>query len=97
MAKGQTKRREWELVRNPLWAGQKPQRLERSDCHDGSHFLTVQCRCGEQMHMHESAVKNVSPYEGVASQCKGCARILEFPPSYFAGAFAEMRRLGWIA
>lgn len=91
-----TKRR-WELVANPGWAGQKPQHLERSACHDQSHFVTVQCRCGEQMHMHESAVKDLLPTQGVMSRCKGCGRTMKFPPSYFAGAFAEMRRLGWIA
>jgi hypothetical protein len=87
----------WELVSNPGWAGQVPQRLKQSGCHDHSHFLTIQCRCGEQMHMRESAVKDVPSVVGIASRCKRCKRTMKFPPSYFTGAFAEMRRLGWIA
>jgi bacterioferritin-associated ferredoxin len=92
-------KRQWELVANPDWAGLSipTTPFPASACHDLSHFITVQCRCGERMHMHESAVKDVPSDVGIASRCKRCKRIMKFPPSYFAGAFAELRRLGWIA
>lgn len=46
--------------------------------------------------MHESATRKVPLGHGIASRCHGCNRLMKFPPSYFAGAFAELRRLGWI-
>ena len=86
----------WSLVDNPEWAGRKPEAFTESACHDGSHCLDIQCGCGERMHMHESQTRNVPPDVGVASGCKACGRVLTFPPGYFAEAFAEMRRRGWI-
>lgn len=90
--------RGWDLVGNPDWnnVAVPAQPFTQSGCHDGSHFVTVQCRCGEQMHMHESATRHVPADVGVASNCKGCGRRLEFPPSYFAESFDELRRRGWI-
>lgn len=92
------KRHAWQLVSNPEWSHNKPpeQPFTESGCCDHSHFITVQCRCGEQMHMHESATRKVPLGHGIASRCHGCNRLMKFPPSYFAGAFAELRRLGWI-
>ena len=87
---------QWVLVDNPAWAGVKPSGLTESSCCDRSHCLTVECGCGEQMHMHESKTKQVPRGSGVASRCLGCGDLLTFPPGYFAKAFAEMRRQGWI-
>lgn len=88
---------EWSLVENPAWTDKMPQRLERSACHDGSHFLGVRCStCGDELHYHESAVERVPPDKGMASRCPRCGTLLEFPPGTFAEAFAEMRRRGWI-
>lgn len=87
---------EWKTVENPGWAGVEPRRLTGSECHDRSHFVTVECSCGEQMHMHETQWQKA---EGLAigSRCKGCGDLLVFPPSHFEGVLAEMRRQGWIA
>jgi hypothetical protein len=88
----------WKLVDNPAWAGKRPEApLERSDCHDNSHFLTVQCQCGDYLHMHETQLAAVPAGTGMVSRCTGCHRPLIFKPGFFAGAFAEMRRGGWIA
>lgn len=87
---------EWTMVENPAWAGIEPQALSGSACHDHSHFLTVQCHCGEQMHMHESKTRDLPRHVGVASMCKGCSDLLTFEPGYFHKTFAEMRRQDWI-
>ena len=86
------------LVDNPDWAGRSPpdQPLTQSACHDRSHFITVQCACGAQMHMHESAVRG-HRRDRIGSRCHGCGDILTFEPGFFQAAFANLRRQGWIA
>jgi len=51
----------WALVDNPAWAGHTPpaEPLTESACHDRSHFITVQCACGEYMHIHETMLESV--------------------------------------
>jgi len=91
------RKHQWELVKNPEWTGKTPQHFTESLCHDHSHFVTVQCRCGEQMHMHQTAWERVPETQGIASKCHSCGRLMKFPPSYFQGALAAMRESGWIA
>jgi len=89
----------WMLVDNPLYLGKEPpaQPMTESACHDRSHFLTVQCQCGEQMHLHESQWRGAPPGVAIATYCHGCERVLTFPPGYFEDALRQLRRLGWIA
>jgi ribosomal protein S27E len=88
---------QFELVDNPAWVGKpKPAApFPESDWHDRSHFVTIECSCGEAMHMHESFVSNLQ-HKRTASECKGCGDILTFEPGFFAAAFHELRRQGWI-
>jgi ribosomal protein S27E len=86
----------WTLVDNPAWAGVKPDHLEHSGCHDGSHCVTIRCDCGNEMHLHESETKRVAGHLSIAAVCRGCGDLLTFPPGSIANAFAEMRRQGWI-
>jgi ribosomal protein S27E len=92
------KQQNWQLGPNPQWADAKPpeQPFTESACCDHSHFITVECRCGEQMHMHESATRKVPRRQGVASACKGCGELLLFPPGTFSSMFKTLRRQGWI-
>jgi hypothetical protein len=86
----------WRTVANPNWAGRQPTPLAGSECHDGTHFVTVQCSCGEQMHMHQSQW-NVAQGQGIASRCHGCSEVLLFEPGFFDKALSDMREQGWIA
>ena len=86
----------WDLVENPAWAGRAPQALAGSECHDHSHFVTIQCSCGEQMHMHETQTRSLPKHLGVGSMCKGCGDLLTFEPGFFRQTFATMRKQGWI-
>jgi len=56
------------LVRNPGWNVVPEEPFTTSACHDFSHFVTVQCRCGEQMHMHQTAWERVPETQGIASK-----------------------------
>jgi hypothetical protein len=86
----------WALVDNPAWAGKTPGdgTLEPA-CHDKSHFVTIACTCGEQMHIHESQLAG-HDFDDIGAPCKGCGELLLFPPGVLPGAFATMRRQGWI-
>lgn len=97
MVRKATNRAGWKLVRNPGWNVVPEEPFTQSACHDFSHFVTVQCACGEQMHMHQTAWEQVPATVGIASKCHGCGKVLEFPPSYFQGALDAMREGGWIA
>lgn len=85
----------WTLIENPAWAGIEAQPLAGSACHDHSHFVTVQCHCGEQMHMHQTQWA-VARGNSIASICKGCGDLLTFPPRFFDKTLKEMRKRGWI-
>lgn len=84
----------WELVDNPVFYGRARGLLE-PDCHDRSPFVTIQCACGFDNHVHESSIVEVPPDRGIGSRCNGCQGILEFPPGVLHNAFAELRRRGW--
>jgi hypothetical protein len=85
----------WSLVPNPAWAGKQPgDGVLEPDCHDRSHFLTLECECGSTMHVHETQLGK--PTSGIMAACKGCDEILMFEPGVLHGAFAEMRKQGWI-
>jgi len=84
----------WELVRNAGWERRQPGALQESDCHDHSHFLTIECDCGETMHIHETQIAHIRT--DIGSVCHGCDHLLMFPRGIFAKAFAEMRQQGWI-
>lgn len=86
----------WDIVENPSYDGMIPKKLGKSLCHDGSPFLTVECPCGEQMHMHESAVLGYD-HDTIGSCCRACGNLMMFEPGTFSTAFAEMRRRGWLA
>lgn len=86
---------DWKLIPNPEWKDQSPRPLGPATCHDGSPFITVECTCGEHMHMHETQTAAVPDNLGVASRCHGCGEILQFQPGFFTGSFAEFRRQGW--
>lgn len=88
----------WQLVPNLDWRDRTPppEPFSESACCDRSHFVTIACRCGEQMHMHESKTRDLSPEARVLSTCKGCGEVFVFPPKQFSQAFEELRRSGWI-
>jgi hypothetical protein len=44
---------EWRWLENPAYAGRTPQKLT-ADCHDGSPFITIQCSCGFDNHVHRA-------------------------------------------
>lgn len=87
---------DWEVIRNPAWDGMTPQGLAESDCHDRSHFIQLRCRCGADMHIHETAVKRVPRTDGTASVCTGCGELLVFGPGELPALFARLRKEGWI-
>lgn len=86
----------YEVVENPAWKGVEPSGLTESACHDLSHCFDIACQCGFTMHIHESQLAEVPSLAEVGSRCKGCGGLLLFPPGFFQGAFARMRREGWI-
>jgi hypothetical protein len=86
---------DWALIENPGYAGKTP-RIMHAECHDGTPFVTIQCRCGNEMHQHESRVAGAPPDAEVGMPCLGCGELLIFPPGWFAEAFAQMRADGWI-
>jgi ribosomal protein S27E len=87
----------WRLEDNPAYAGREPTPL-KAKCHDGSPFLTIRCgTCGGEMHQHESVTAGIPRDAEIASPCKECGELLVFPPGWFHEAFAELRRLGWVA
>jgi hypothetical protein len=84
----------FRLVPNPAFVGSP--RIIDAVCHDRTPFLTVHCSCGAEMHIHESQIAGLEDTT-IASFCKGCRGLLEFPPGFIAGAFEQMRADGWIA
>jgi hypothetical protein len=86
---------DWQLVPNPAWAGKEPSALKESDCHDRSHFITIQCEaCHDYFHVHQTQVQEINKPIGL--RCV-CGTIHEFPAGFFERAFENMRRDGWIA
>ena len=85
----------WELVENAAFAGMEP-RIMVAACHDRSPFITIRCRCGCELHQHETRVSSFPDDAELASRCLGCGELLVFPPGFFREAFAGMRRDGWI-
>lgn len=80
----------WRLVENPEFP------REHGDievaCHDGSMFLTIRCRCGDDMHLHESSIVGLRPEDEVATRCKGtCGQPMLLGGKYLIAAFAEVR------
>ena len=86
---------DWQLVDNPDYAGAP--RLLTPACHDGSPMVDLRCACGDTMHVHETQIAGVEPFWEIRSVCKGCSETLVLPPGVLHGAFAQMRRQGWIA
>jgi hypothetical protein len=87
---------DWKLVPNPAWAGVEPVQLTGSECHDRSHFVTVQCACGEQMHMHQTQWQHAGD-QAIGSRCHGCGELMLFEPGFFDRSLDAMRDRGWIA
>jgi len=86
---------QWVLRPNPAYAGKTP-RVMKAECHDGSPFVTISCRCGYELHQHESVTSQIPDDVVIASKCLGCGATLTFPPGWFTKAFAELRAEGWI-
>jgi len=86
----------WRWLENPAYAGKPAQKLT-ADCHDHSPFITIQCSCGFDNHIHESSIIEVPPDRGIGSRCHGCEDVLTFEPGELHAAFAELRGRGWIA
>jgi hypothetical protein len=91
----QRQREAWALVPNPAWAGQSPRFLCESDCHDRSHFLTLECHCGAPLHLHESQIAG-REHAPIAARCPECRDTLMFKPGVLHEGFARMREQGWI-
>lgn len=87
---------EFVLIPNPAYAGRKPRIMEAA-CHDRTPFITIECQCGEQMHLHESQTARVPADAEICTGCKRCGNPLVFPSGYFARAFAQLRAEGWLA
>lgn len=87
----------WKTVPNPAWEGIEPQRFTQSECHDRSHFVTIECTCGYQGHLHESSISTLPDSPRVGTHCKGCGDVMIFEPGELSGMFAAMREQGWIA
>ena len=86
----------WNVVDNPAWAGRQPARLTESGCHDRSHLVTLQCACGEQMHLHETQWQRAHG-QPLAAPCHGCGQLLIILPKRLDRILAEERKHGWIA
>ena len=65
----------------------------------GRHFnpqvALTRSVCGAITHIHETQIQGVP--DPIGATCHGCTDILAFPPGFFADAFAELRRRGWLA
>ena len=83
------------LKENPAYAGVTPSKLGPA-CHDGTPFLTIECRCGTSQHIHEAQVRFVPTDVEVTTDCPGCGEPLMFQAGFFPNAFQRMRDAGWI-
>ena len=86
-----------EVVPNPSFAGLQPQMWKESLCHDRSHFIEVRCSCGADSHLHESQIQNLPKRAELGVRCSGCREYLYIKLKELRGAFAQMRKDGWIA
>jgi hypothetical protein len=86
----------WTIAPNPAYAGRTPRPLQPA-CHDRSPFLTVQCACGYELHLHETQLAGIAATDEIATRCHQCADPLIFPVTQLRGAFTQMRKDGWIA
>lgn len=85
----------WSVLPNPAYAGRTPTPL-KAVCHDGTPFVTVGCRCGASMHLHESQTVGIPDGYELASPCRRCGRALVFPAGFFERAFQQLREEGWV-
>lgn len=80
----------WTLVPNPA---HKPAGNPTPACHDRSRFMTIQCRCGNAMHVHETQLARPTADGLVVVICKpaigGCGEILEIDLAYLWNAIDE--------
>jgi len=60
-------------------------------CHDGSRFLTIQCRCGFFLHVHETQLEHVPDGAEVALRCTVCRAA----PGYDAATVRAAIRAAW--
>jgi len=74
----------WTLIPNPALRGKDPAKL-KPICHDRTPFLTIQCSCGYQMHIHQSQIENI-PAETIISICHRCGDVLEFSKKWLLNA-----------
>ena len=84
----------WQLVENPAFEGRAPAPL-KPDCHDRSPFITIQCECGFDNHVHESSIVEVPAIAAISTRCNECGEVMEFPPAFLHMAFFELRQRGW--
>lgn len=85
-----------KLVPNPSYAGKTPRPLLAA-CHDRTPFLTAQCDCGYQLHLHESQLATLPDHAIIETRCHACGGQLVFPPHFFEDAFQQLRDEGWLA
>ena len=84
------------IIDNPAFAGMQPQMLGQA-CHDGSPFLQIRCSCGADSHLNESQIAGAPKRARLGVRCAGCREHLMINIKEVRGAFAQMRKDGWIA
>jgi hypothetical protein len=84
---GGLKMSSWKLVPNPNLKGVDPSKLQPI-CHDKTPFLTIQCSCGYQMHIHLSQIENI-PQEMIISRCHNCNQLLFFEKKWLLEAIQK--------
>jgi len=77
----------WILIPNPALKGIDSTKLVPI-CHNGTPFLTIQCGCGYQMHIHRSQIDRKQA-EIIISQCHACGELLEFNRKWLLTAINE--------
>jgi len=85
---------DWKLIPNPAWEGKLSRPLGRiATCHDGTAFLTVQCQCGGQMHLHYSQVEPLPEKAVIVTACLDCREELVMERDWLLGAMREAWQL----
>ena len=83
-------------IRNPAYEGQEPRPLHAT-CHDGTPFLSVVCRCGAELHLHESQLAAIPSGATVLARSPTCGHQVDLDSDELRLAFRQMRSEGWIA
>jgi hypothetical protein len=84
----------WTIAPMPAYVRRAPRPL-RAICHDGSPFVSIQCACHYQLHLHETQLDAIDASE-IGTYCHQCNELLVFPVAQLRDAFTQMRKDGWI-